>query len=167
MKEIPLSRGYVAIVDDEDADLAEKKWRVNIGPHSSARPYGIRQWGPRGASSHEYMHRAVAERAYGPAEGRHVDHINGDSLDNRRANLRWLARAENQRNLGGSYVSNQCGILGVTKRSEVRWEARIGLDNKMHYLGSFKTKAEAVAARLKAEKELWGIQPRRAWEHEA
>lgn len=165
MKRIELTRGYSAIVDDEDADLAERRWRVNIGPHSSARPYGIRQWGPRGASKHEYMHRVVAERAYGPANGRHVDHINGDTLDNRRTNLRWLARAENQRNISGPYVTNKSGELGVYRRSETRWEATIGIDNTHKYLGSFKTKAEAVEARLKAEKELWGVQPRREEAH--
>jgi len=165
MKEIPLSRGFVAVVDDDDADLADLRWRANIGPHPSAKPYAVRQWGPRGASSHEYMHRAIAERAYGPGGKRHVDHINGDTLDNRRANLRWLDRALNQRNIAGPYANNKSGALGIYKRTETRWEATIGVNNVPMYLGSFKTKAEAIAARLKAEKELWGIQPRREEAH--
>lgn len=85
MKEIPLTDGLAALVDDEDYErLARYKWSVAWGswyPYAQARVDGKRV----------LMHRLLTNA---PA-GYEVDHVNGHSLDNRRGNLRVVTRQEN------------------------------------------------------------------------
>lgn len=93
-----------------------------------------------------------------------VDHINGNSCDNRLSNLRDVTQAENQRNLSLS-KANKSGFCGVIERKGVKgstWKAQISktIDGVYGtiYLGSFKTKEKAIAVRKAAEKEL-GFHP--------
>ena len=170
MKEIPLTRGYVATVDDEDFEaVAALKWFACI---SGKRVYAMRLWRhPKGSPKshgHTYMHRLVSERMGLDGDGLVIDHIDGNTLDNRRSNLRVVTVRENIRNQQGSISTSKHGTPGIVKRTETRWEAWIRDGNvRKRYLGSFKTKELAVEARLKAEKEIWGVQPRRAWEHKS
>lgn len=78
-----------------------------------------------------------------------VDHINGDGLDNRIANLRSVTAAENCRNsaLPGN---NTSGVLGVRFRKG-SWEASITTGGRQQHIGCFASKGEAVAARRQAE----------------
>ena len=84
-----------------------------------------------------------------------VDHINGDRLDNRLHNLRNVSRKENARNIrvGGSNTSGVLGVYWVER--DKRWSARIGNTSRGGgFIGYYKTKAEAVAARKQAEIDL-------------
>ena len=87
-KEIPLTQGKVAIVDDTDFDwLNQWKWYVlNKRP----RYYAARSVGPRGKQTRIYMHRFILD----PVSGMEPDHINGNGLDNRRANIVACTRSE-------------------------------------------------------------------------
>lgn len=164
MAEIPLTKGFVSVVDDEDADaLLPFKWNASV---RKGRVYALRGWRVGKGFGHAYIHRVVAERMGLDIKGKVVDHINGDGLDNRRCNIRAVTTRENIRNQRGPLASIN-GVPGVVRRTDTRWEAwiRNGGKGKL-YLGSFKTKELAVEARLKAERELWGIQPRRAWQHD-
>lgn len=84
---IPLTKGYQAIVDPEDADLAHLKWQITRGRYAMRRP---RIPGSRTERLAVLMHRVILERKLGrPIQpGMVVDHVNGNGLDNRRANLR-------------------------------------------------------------------------------
>lgn len=74
-----------------------------------------------------------------------VDHINGDSLDNRNNNLRLATIAQNGQN-------RRKLSKGVSfDKRDSRWDAYIIANNKRFYLGRFKTKGEATKARRNAE----------------
>lgn len=80
---IPLSRGLEAIVSVEDLDLAmSRKWYA--GTVSPAKTYAMRTETRNGRRTAVYLHRLIA----GAAEGQLIDHANGNTLDNRRENLR-------------------------------------------------------------------------------
>lgn len=71
-----------------------------------------------------------------------VDHINCNSLDNRRKNLRVCSARENSRNK----ISRSSIAKGVFTNSKNSYAAAIGVDNKVIYLGSFNSKNEAIEA---------------------
>lgn len=85
-----------------------------------------------------------------------VDHINGDSLDNRMSNLRDVTQKENLRNQRMSKLnsSGACGISPFKGKKGTTYKAQIGVNNTTVYLGTFKTLEKAVAARKAAEVEL-------------
>lgn len=89
------------LVDAEDYDWL-MAWRWNIGWHRDTpwKFYGKRNVGAERSTI--YMHREILIRAepkqIGLADTHHCDHINGQSLDNRRANLRWLTPKQNSAN---------------------------------------------------------------------
>lgn len=89
MKSLDLSRGLVCVLDDEDyAVHGHKKWSASS--HRGSHAYAYRTE----AGKRVYLHRLIAQ----PSNGMCVDHIDGDTLNNRRGNLRCVTRAENSRN---------------------------------------------------------------------
>lgn len=87
--------GIWCLVDADDYEwLTLKRWNWAWHARSPQRFYAKRNVGP--ARSTVYLHREVMLRVGPPpAPGLHVDHKNGQSLDNRKANLRWLTPKEN------------------------------------------------------------------------
>lgn len=79
-----------------------------------------------------------------------IDHINGNTSDNRWVNLRQVTAQENQRNSKLS-KANKTGHTGITISSG-KYIARIKVDQMMIHLGSFTTIDEAITSRLLAEK---------------
>lgn len=98
-------------------------------------------------------HRLAWALHYGLWPIGELDHINGDKDDNRIANLREVDRRENMRNRSMP-KTNRSGHPGVIFHSaRGKWQASIRVDGKLHYLGIFDDKADAVAARIEAEKQ--------------
>lgn len=96
MKEISLTQGKVAIVDDEDFEYLNRwKWhaRKNGQTWYALRSKSWRIQGKRYGITIP-MHRVIM----GAPEGRVIDHLNRDGLDNRRSNLRVTTFEENARN---------------------------------------------------------------------
>lgn len=85
-----------------------------------------------------------------------IDHINGNTLDNRKANLRRCTNTENSRNCKLS-KNNTSGASGVNLiKSSGKYRARIMVNRKEIRLGHFKTFEEAKKARREAEKKYFG-----------
>lgn len=86
-----------------------------------------------------------------PSDSEHViDHINNDTLDNRKSNLRIVNRSINALN----YNQDRQEGIGVNKHHG-KWRARININNKEIHLGCFENKKDAIAARKEAEKKYW------------
>lgn len=86
-----------------------------------------------------------------------IDHINGDSLDNRKINLRIVTHAENIRNQRKLPKNNTSGHMGVywSPRNK-NWIARIKTNNKTIHLGCFQNIEDAIEARKKGEIKYFG-----------
>jgi len=96
------------------------------------------------------QHRVVFILVHGYAPDE-VDHINGDTLDNRKCNLRAVNRQENCKNTKLA-KDNKSGIHGVTWETwSQKWLVRIGVDGKGVNLGRFNDFFEACCTRKSAE----------------
>lgn len=148
MVEIPLTRGLVALVDDEDAGLAKFTWCAQ--PHGRT-VYAIRTLHrPRKRTIR--LHRVVL----GTSDGVEVDHVNGDGLDCRRSNLRVVSHTENAANLRLSRV-NSSGFKGVwMHRATGQWRAMIRSRGQRISLGLFGSAALAAEAYDNAARRVFG-----------
>lgn len=103
-------------------------------------------------------HRVAWAWSYGAWPEQEVDHINGDPLDNRLANLRAVSASTNCRNLP-MRKSNTSGHIGVSRRPRGKpWIARIHVGDQHIHLGAFDTVEEAATAR-KAADARYGFHP--------
>ncbi len=136
MKVIPLSRGAVAVVDDEDFDeLSKYSWYLHP---ASTNLYAARNEGNRAIMMHDQI--------MNPPNGMEVDHIRGLTLDNRRSELRICTHAQNQRNMRLPR-SNKSGYKGVHfSKAAQKWQAGLRVDGKTLYLGVFADIIDAARA---------------------
>jgi len=153
MKKIKLTQGQYALVDDEDfEDLNKYKW---IAQYSSCtKTYYVKRHSHRecGKPKHLQMHRVIMNAK----KGQVIDHINGNTLDNRKENLRIATYSQNRGN-SKRYRNNTSGYKGVSwNKNRQRWEACIGYQNKYIYLGLYTTKEEAALAYNEAAKKYFG-----------
>lgn len=142
-KEIHLSRGQVAIVDDDDYDrVSQHKWSAL--KNKEGRFYGLRSFRKEsGKRGYELMHRFIL----GDAAPRLTDHKDGNGLNNRRGNLRDATPAGNSANVQHRRRNNKSGLQGVswfTKGS--KWAAYISVETKSKFLGYFHDPIEAARA---------------------
>lgn len=143
MAEIWLHGGKVALVDDCDF---ERFHCFSWFPTSGTILYAQRKQGRKNI----LMHREIMSAP----PGLQVDHINGNGLDNRRANLRLCTLAENLRNQRRR-TNNASGFKGVNKSGDV-WRARIKVNNQEIPLGCYKDPTEAARAYDYAAKKYFG-----------
>ena len=157
MAEIALSRGIVAQVDDADFSwLNQWKWHSQVYRRShSTSIYACRNvLRPNGQYGTMGMHRQILGLDFG--DPRFADHINHDTLDNRRTNLRIATREENMRNRKTN-KNNTTGFKGVSFHPKVgRYRAGIRLKGKLVYLGWADTPEAAHAIYCAAAKEHFG-----------
>lgn len=156
--EIPLTQGYVTIIDAIDADLAGLKWYASKNQHRSI-PTAVRQKTlGGGAQSPVLLHRVILERMLGRSlvKGEQVDHIDLNPLNNRRSNLRLATGRQNQFNRR-KYSNNTSGYKGVSFFKNLnKWVAKINDNGRLRHLGYFDTPEGAYEAYCKAAKELHG-----------
>jgi hypothetical protein len=139
MKTIPLTRGKVALVDDEDyEELAQFKWYALKAPTTwyAGRYVG----GGRTASKKVKMHQVILGQSG-------VDHRDSNGLNNQRFNLRPATQAQQLRNQR-IRRDNTSGYKGVYwYRPDGKWRARVYVDGRCHHVGTFDTAEAAAAAR--------------------
>lgn len=149
MMPLPLSKGYFTIIDREDYDLAMSygKWNIQIKPNGKKYAIGFIYNGKGNTHSTRRLHRIIMKAQ----SHEQVDHINGNSLDNRRCNLRITNALGNARNRapqkrqkskykGVGYASNP----GSKKKY---WFARICRGNrKSKIIGYYSDEISAANA---------------------
>jgi hypothetical protein len=138
MRQIHLTQGLVALVDDADYDeLNQHKWHA----HRSGNGWYAQRHGFRGNKRCIlHMHREVML----PPDAMQVDHANGNGLDNQRSNLRICTHAENVRN-GRKRRPGSSRFRGVTHNKRLgKWVAQICVNFQKMHLGVFDTEREAA-----------------------
>lgn len=147
---IPLSGGHSVIVDDADYPrLAKFKW---YAVRKKLKIYGARMCSDRV----RYLHRDVVNAL----PGLEVEHIVGNGLDNRKANLRTVPHALSNRRVGQKRGKTSCYRETFYNSLRERWEARVICAGKRHYVGAFNTEEEAARARDVVATRLLGPEAR-------
>lgn len=148
--QIPLSRGMTAQVDDEDFDvvMAVGPWYATVKKQTWYATHDVRK--ADGRRTMQALHRLLRP------DWRLIDHINGDGLDNRRANLRLATFAQNGANRRMSR-RNTTGFKGVFWDPERKlWRAAITYERRHHHVGRFATAEQAARAYDARALELFG-----------
>ena len=139
MKEIQLTQGKVALVDDEDFEfLNQWKWFAKKDRNTF---YVVRKasYAIHGRQFMIYMPHEILSK---PPKGLMTDHRDGDGCNNQRENLRFVTNRQNQQNRKHQNSSSQYPGVCWYKRDE-KWQAEIRINNKYKYLGRFATELEA------------------------
>lgn len=150
MKEIQLTRGCVALVDDEDLEiLSNYSWYCLRGGYAAASVGG------RKNKRMIYMHRLILNLTDPKLQ---VDHINHNPLDNRKENLRVCSHNKNGKNLKVRTSDNKTSkYKGVYwDKSRNKWTSRIKVNYKGIFLGRFVLEQDAAVAYNQAAIKYFG-----------
>lgn len=150
-RQIPLSKGKVALVDDEDYERVNQ-YRWCFTDVGYAVGYAGGDWSGGKQPRHISMHRFILDA---PPHLK-VDHINGNGLDNRRANLRYATTSQNAQNKRGrkSGTSRYKGVYWDKQRN--RWRAVVILNGKHHHGGDHRIEEDAARAYDRLALKLFG-----------
>lgn len=157
VRELPVSRGLVALVDADVYEWAAAlKWSANLAPRTTGGTFYVARSVRRadGRWTTSYLHREVL----GVSDRRVLtDHINGNGLDNRRENLRRASKAENARNRPQHHPRNASGYRGVSwDAARQRWVAMFWVAGHQRSLGRHDTAEAAALAYDAAAREHYG-----------
>lgn len=145
MKLIPLTRGMFAKVDDEDFEfLSQFKWTAHKAGNTYYADREVRR--EDGTRTTQKMHAAIMQTP----KGFDTHHLNGDGLDNQKANLRVLSRSQHARSAAQGRKNKQTGFRGVYFCARNNCFAA---DISIH-VGYFDTAEEAAKARDSKVREL-------------
>lgn len=144
MPEVQLTKGKIAIVDSDDIEKVNQyKWHVALcGKDYYAKGYITRT---------KPIHMSRLIMGLLPGDKRQVDHINHDTLDNRKENLRIVTlqqNCQNRKNVKGYYWNKE----------KAKWVAQIRVNYKTIFLGCFNNEADAHQAYLNGRKKFGFIE---------
>jgi len=142
MKKILLTQDKIAFVDDEDYEkLNQFRWYPSYnGRHTHC--IAIRVIKTKGEERKiEKMHRLIMN----PSSGMEVDHVNGETLDNRKSNLRICTGTTNRQNRHINRGSSIYQGVHWHKRAK-KWCAQIAIRGQRYWLGGFDKEEEAALA---------------------
>jgi hypothetical protein len=144
IRHIPLTQGKISIVDAEEYEfLMQRKWLLTALKYAGATTT---------ANKIELMHRVIMK----PPSDMEVDHINHNTLDNRKCNLRVVPKCVNAQNTLIS-SNNTSGFKGVSfDKSRAAWMASISSNGKQISLGRFPSAELAARAYDDAARRLHG-----------
>jgi len=150
MKEISLSQGKIAIIDDEDYLIAcQYKWCAVQGKYTW---YAVTRQKFDGKYKTLYLHRFLMQ----PSIEMEIDHKDGDGLNCLRSNMRLCRSLDNNRNRK-IQRGNKSGYKGVRWDSRLKkWRSEISVKNKVIHLGVFIQKEDAGLAYNEAAKLHYG-----------
>lgn len=138
-REIILTKGQVVVIDDSDYPLVSQyKWYAMWVKN---RYYACGYYRPaKGVYKTRLLHRFLMDAK----SGQQIDHVNGNTLDCRRCNLRFATDSENQRNRG-KHRDNSSGYKGVDwMPQKQKWRARICVNRNEIHLGLFDSPVDAA-----------------------
>lgn len=147
-KILTLTNGKPVLVDADDyAWLSKWKWWQTTDGYAYRRHGNARAAKWNWTEQHILMHRAIMN----PPDGKLIDHINRNKLDNRRRNLRVVDQSVNTHNTD-LWSTNTSGYKGVSWNARrQRWRAYIGVGMQRIELGYHRKIEDAIAARAAAE----------------
>lgn len=151
MKKIHLTQNKVALVDGIDYEVASKiRWYAWFNP-STHSFYAVVSIQKDNKKKTTYLHRLLMN----PPKGKVVDHINKNTLDNRRKNLRVCTQRDNIRASKGRPSAS--GFKGVFWNKILKkWQGKIYVDGKSIHLGVFQNKELGAIAYNNAAKKYFG-----------
>ena len=158
VKKIKLSQGKYTLIDDEDYErVSQYKWCTYYSKHTSSfyAVRGIRL--SNGKWTTQQMHRFIMN----VPNGLHIDHINHDTLDNRKENLRVVTNSQNQMNQKKhrTYAGKKTSSIykGVYwDKQHKKWRAYIQVNGKLIYLGSFRSEDYAALVYNRTARHYFG-----------
>lgn len=137
--EIKLTKGQIAIIDDEDLEVigGPEGWYTLVratGDFHAARNRG----------KFVYMHQLIL----GKKEGFQIDHIDGNGLNNRKSNLRYVTKSQNQRNRHRTWGNSKYkGVCYMQKIKTPTWRAAITKEkDKTTHIGCYRSPEAAARA---------------------
>jgi hypothetical protein len=147
MKEIQLTQGKVALVDDADFEwLNQWKW---CAIKQGKLYYAIRKFKGKNLSMHRFV--------LGTPKGMLTDHRDHNGLNNQRYNLRFATKAQNTYNVSSRGHSKYLGVsIKQTGRQKGKISAKIQFNRRPTHIGSFPTEIDAARAYDLKAKELFG-----------
>ena len=146
--EIDLGRGMIAVVDLVDLPLvAVHRWHTHRS-NNSRTFYAVTNATVDGKRKLLPMHRLILQTALP-----HIDHADGNGLNNRRANLRPATRSENMRNRRAQPHSST--FKGVTAHGD-KWQVCIRHEGETIHLGTFEREEDAAKQYDRAARLLHG-----------
>lgn len=131
VKVIPLSQGNTALVDDDEFEqLNRVKWSTLNTRNTDYAERGV-------GGKILLMHHVIM----GTRPGMEIDHINGNGLDNRKENLRFVTHRQNMQNQHREKTSVFPGVFFDRRRGS--WTSQIKINGKLKHIGSFPTEGIA------------------------
>ena len=158
MKEIPLTKGYIALVDDEDyGQVSSFNWYTWIDRRKDGtirNVYAISNRGKGASRTTLKLHRFLMGVIDPKID---IDHKDHNGLNCCRTNLRVCTRSQNCQNRRVKHVRNTSGFKGVSwHRGQKSWYAQIMINGKQKALGDFQNIEDAAIAYNNAAKEIFG-----------